>query len=545
MMKKIISVWLAVILLLAAAMPVAAAESFAVLTGSTAARVEEVIDGDAMRIRLSDGRAALVKLIGVDTMGSTAAHEYLVSQALGADLIVVPDANVPGDGRWTVVYAYRGNETLNGRILQNGLGKLNESHVKASQYQLLSAKQDAARAAQIGIWAESSQAGITVVGRTQVNINTATSAQLQRYLVGVTSTLAAAMIAYRDKNPFTTVDEVKFVKGFTKELYDKNRSSMAVATNVKLATYDELLCLKSFTDADVQKIAAHRMRYGLGALRDLVQFELISEEKYNANLPYMALEFTSRISHAIPASVANINTASYTQLMSAGLTSTQANKLIAFRAYYSFKSLSELSSVSSLGLTDATLNTLSDTLRVTTDVNRATKVELQSLFGSPSSGVKLAETLLDNRPFLRLTDVQILLNYATYERIAPFIYIDTFTASYVNANTATVAQLVAAGIPQAEAEKLHAEAGKMTSPDRIPSAQRVWETYFTLYTNINTASPRELASLSVGMTAALVDAIVAYRADQSFGSAEEIALFFKSHNKTAVYEECKAFIGTK
>jgi competence protein ComEA len=56
-----------------------------------------------------------------------------------------------------------------------------------------------------------------------ININTASVDQLQ-WLPGIGPSKAKAVVDYRTKHPFVTVDELRKVKGFGPKLLDKCRS---------------------------------------------------------------------------------------------------------------------------------------------------------------------------------------------------------------------------------------------------------------------------------------------------------------------------------
>jgi competence protein ComEA len=63
----------------------------------------------------------------------------------------------------------------------------------------------------------------------QINLNTATAAQLEA-LNGVGAAKAAAIVAYRDAHGgFKSVDELAKVKGIGEKTVDKNRDQLTVA----------------------------------------------------------------------------------------------------------------------------------------------------------------------------------------------------------------------------------------------------------------------------------------------------------------------------
>ena len=56
-----------------------------------------------------------------------------------------------------------------------------------------------------------------------------------------------------------------------------------------------------------------------------------------------------------------------------------------------------------------------------------------------------------------------------------------------------------------------------------------------LYTNINTATVKELESLNNGISSGLISEILSYRQEQFFGNNDEIKQFFTDRNAYSVY----------
>lgn len=62
-----------------------------------------------------------------------------------------------------------------------------------------------------------------------VDINTADAAELARVLNGVGRSKADAIVAHRDKfGPFTSIDELRYVKGIGAATVERNRQRMTV-----------------------------------------------------------------------------------------------------------------------------------------------------------------------------------------------------------------------------------------------------------------------------------------------------------------------------
>ncbi|MDX1454059.1 MAG: helix-hairpin-helix domain-containing protein [Gammaproteobacteria bacterium] len=64
----------------------------------------------------------------------------------------------------------------------------------------------------------------------EVDINTASAAELAEALVGVGDVKAEAIVAYREAHgPFNSADELTLVKGIGKALVDKNRENILIS----------------------------------------------------------------------------------------------------------------------------------------------------------------------------------------------------------------------------------------------------------------------------------------------------------------------------
>src|SRR5450830_1148366 len=79
-----------------------------------------------------------------------------------------------------------------------------------------------------------SLAGFSSSALAAVNLNTATKSELES-VKGVGPAKADAIIAYRTKTPFKSVDDLDNVKGFGKKSIDKIRSEVTVSGGTKSA----------------------------------------------------------------------------------------------------------------------------------------------------------------------------------------------------------------------------------------------------------------------------------------------------------------------
>lgn len=538
-MKKILSALLCLTVALSCFSFGFGASDFVTIASNTDATVVQVLDGDAIVVRLPNGDSALVRFIGVDTMGNNAAYEYLTKELMGANVHLVADYAVgaPVD-RWNKMYVYKNNQLINSKLLVSGFGKINPEDANASLYRNLLRDESDARYAQTGVWNEGYGSGVYVYGGDKVNINTATYEQLREVLKTTNNTLPNNIVKYRDRHPFETVSEIKFVSGMTKEIYSGAYMKLTVSTNIRTASVTELAALKGVTTNMAQAIVNYRTKYRFSNLTELYTEDLISRNTYDLNKPFIALSNEGRISYAIPDYTVNVVTATQAQLEMAGLTSTQAKRIIENRTDYNIKSLYDLKDLDNMNFTDLNINYLADNLHIYTELNTATEYELRSVFGSSFDRATF-DDILDNRPYSSVSSLQYYIKYDYYNRLSPYLYVDRPETDCVNLNTATTSQLMSAGFSQSQAASISARQGKMLSAKDIPvnvSGKNV-----SLFTNINTASARELESLGY-MNSDLINQIIIYRNDQPFGSVDEIEEFFLSQGRYSVFNMIKNFI---
>ena len=63
----------------------------------------------------------------------------------------------------------------------------------------------------------------------RLNLNQASASSLQSTLIGIGTTKAEAIVAYRDQHgPFVSVDELLEIKGIGKALLERNRDKLTV-----------------------------------------------------------------------------------------------------------------------------------------------------------------------------------------------------------------------------------------------------------------------------------------------------------------------------
>lgn len=555
-MKRIsiflLSLVLNFVFVLSFAVPVSAKDNV-IISGSRSAKVIEVIDGDAIKVQLLENNdTALVRLIGVDAQGYNEAVTFLTQYLLGQTVVVSTDYNIVSpSGIWNNMYVSLNGQSVNAMLIEKGYGIANGSHIASGEYSTYLTAQRTAKGKNIGIWeygvrentAANNYGLITYVAGNSyktginININTATAETLAKELNNVTSSVASNIVRYREKNPFNTIDEIKFVDGFTKDLFNENKNIIVVCTNINDADEQELYSLGFVTEDEVDDVISYRKRHNdISYISILKEEKLISETRYNKIKDYIAIRDKDKIDITINETTVNINSASQSNLTSAGMSSTDASKVIDYRTKgYTYKTLMELVKIPGIGLSESNVNQLEDNLSVKTDINDATASEMKSVFGNDATKV------IAKRNYYDPADVKEYVTSSKYETIKNIIYTGAAETNYVNLNTATTAQLTEMGFSSSDAAKLAAVSNMKTAKD-LPVDISYNNANAALYTNINTASKKELQSLNHGITEGLISEIISYREEQVFGSKEEISEFFNQRNAFGFYNSVKEYL---
>ncbi|MCL2699791.1 MAG: helix-hairpin-helix domain-containing protein [Defluviitaleaceae bacterium] len=490
------------------------------------AQVINVIDGDSMRVRMLDtGDIALVRLLCVDATGHDGAFDYLVSRLTGKTVFIETDAVVNHyTDRWNLVYMFYNGQHVNADMLANGFAIINESHREAWRYRDLSRIQNTARLSEIGRWAPDRPEDMQPYSGVGLNINTASATQLSNILIGVDAATARNIVRFRERNPFRSIGDIKFVQGFTKRMFDDNRRFMTVSTNINLATREELSTLTDVTAAMVNRLINHRSNNRFTRISTLYTEDIIPRDVFNRNEPFISTTTRTTIEHAIPNTIININTATRPQLTGIGFTARQADALIEHRERYGYKTIEELQFVPGVLLSRERIDELYDNLTVRTDINNAPHTEIRSLLGTTGTAA-IAGNIERGRRFRTLEALRNHVSQSVYNTFLPFVYIDSADAipERANLNTATRAQLRGAGLSASQATAIE-NARPIAHPGQIPVNIFANDSRVALYTNINAASYEELRSL--GLPDDIIDAIIAYRRVQPFASQSELRIFF-------------------
>lgn len=513
------------------------------------AKVLQIIDGDAIKVQLlGSGEIALVKLLGVNAQGYNMAVSYLTDKILGANVTLNSDKNIAtSQGNWNYMYVNCNGVTINDDIVMKGFAVVDKSHAEASRYSSMSTAERTAVANGSEIWNNAStvndgsgtlRSGIDYTGD-MVNINTATVEQLRTRLVGISNSVAEKIDEYRRKNPFNDIRELKFVEGITADIYTYNKKIICVSTNINKATREELETLGNISTKDVDDIISFRKRERFNKTKDLVSKGLMTNSKYNSISDFISESDSWEDEDiSIPNTTLNVNTANQSSMNLSALGNISGNVVTNQRVNgYTFKSLQELLFIPNIDVTEKELNFMEDNIHTMTNINEASDSELRSIFTRTGiNRIRDARWINNLETIKAMLDSEVITNVNHLEDI---MYTSYYRTSYVNLNTATIVQMIEAGVPKADAQAI-AVAVPIRKPSDLPVNVSYYNGKVALYTNINVATDSELKTL--GLSDTLIAEINNFVDEQPFGSIAEVKQFFAKNNATSVYQRIGDFI---
>ena len=531
---------LAVIMLFAAIMPTQVnAAPFITLPPNITARVVEIIDVNAIRVRTMEGDA-LVRLIGIHPNGSLEGRIFLAGEIMGNIVMLQRDLNIPDTDRWNNMYVVLGNRLINSELILSGYGRINEAHSAAQHFSQIQQGNNIARDAGLGLWASDMDPyTITRLGE-RLNINTATAHQFMHYL-GATEAQANSILNFRTQTVFQHVTDIKFVPGITWSFFSTNRHRMTVSTNMNTANVYEISTLLDITQAQAQNIVNSRNQAAITDLQQLFSRGLLGANQLASNLPFISVNTIETIQFANPNFRANINLATHTQLLRAGASPIAASNIISHRTMGSMRNtLHNLGDLINLpGLNFDQINALADNLRTHTNINTAPRSEIETLFGAENVP-GLVDAIMRQRDFNDINQLADIIGEARFARIQPFVYVTREIPALTNINTASEAQLIELGFSENQAWQI-----RHRRPPLNQILQWMDQEMFdnsTMFTNINTAPAAELLTLNERMNEDIISRINFYRNDQPFGSIEEVEEFFISINQWEMFLQFSPFI---
>lgn len=507
------------------------------------AKVIQVLDGDAIKVQLQNKDTAYVKIKGIDAKGFDASYDYLTSTLLGQNVTLIKDGTSYTGGKFNYMLVYYNGKNIGNEMVSNGYAIIDKKQDKGNTYNTLSLSQDNANTNSLGMWRfenvnyssiTGSSGGKITQTNDKININTATKDQLQTLLKNVSLDLAKNIVNYREKNPFSNIQEIKFVDGFTKEIYDKNKYALTVCTNINTANEFELKTLNNMSDTYINNIISKRNEESFSSTSDIIS--IISKANYDKISDYISIKDYTTIDVSKNSYRANISLSNKTYLTQAGVPYYFADDIIAYRKNgYTYKTLMELSKLGTNNITEKDINFLEDNLNVLINLNTDNILELNSVFGT-TNAKKIYSRVLSQKE-----DLKDLIGASDYNKVKDIVYVGKNNYEYININTASKQQMTDKGISTTAIYKFM-EKRPIRNPLQLPLDVSDINSKISLYTNINTASKLELQSLNNGITDLLIDKIIKYREEDNFGSLEEVEQFFKANNGSIVYDKIKSYI---
>lgn len=539
--KKIISFILVLILVSSVNIDVFSKEINEIKESSIAATVIQVLDGDTIKVQISgSNNIAYVKLKGVDSKGFDDAFEYLTNELLGQKVVLIKDGLSYKGGKLNYMNVLFNGKNMSRELLINGLALIDKTQ-SSSNYLL--AYENIAKGELLGMWSYTSDTYSSITGEgvgsnvytsDRVNINTASRNQLQKLLKGVSSDLAREIIRYREKNPFSNIQEIKFVKGFTKKIFEDNKRILTVSTNINKASEFELRTLDELSDDKIRKILDKRSDREFSSVYELR--DILTKQEYDKIYQYVSIKDEISIYDNMGYSVANINGSSRNYLTGVGLTYSMADDIINSRKNgYTYKTLMELTKLNGKHIFEENVHFFEDNLNTFIDLNTNNRNELDSLFGW-ATGKKVYD-----KTFKSVEELKSIITLSEYDRVKNIVYIDKLNHQYININTATKEQMQNENLNIDEINKI-INKRPITNSDQLPFNVSHITNKISLYTNINTASEKELKSLNNGISNSLISKIIEYRKNDNFGSLDEVYELFKINGASSVYYKIKDFI---
>lgn len=470
------------------------AQDYVLIPHDTPADVIEIIDGESIKVRLNNtNEIALVRLVGIDAKGYTESMIYLNNTILGKKVLLSFEASVPRvvNNRWNNMHVSCDGISINTKLVSLGYAAVSSNYTGSYIFETLNRYEESAQKAGLGLWQVDDKYSYFYnysrggkysyqYSGDGVNINTASISGFRGNLEDVPDSVIRNIISYREDNPFNHIGEIKFVPGFTWDMFEDNRDNLVVCTNIARASEDELLTLGNITQREVDRLIAYREKYSFSGIEDLYDEGIISRSSFRAIENFISLYDTSEIDVAVPDIEVDINTADVDDFVEIGISRSSAERIVEYRTGYSYKTLGELMDLPGVRFSQKEINSYADNL------------------------------LIDN------------------------------AYSMININFATTDELIDMGFTSSEASKIRNKRKSMKCSADIPVDVSYYHDQISLYTNINTASDSELESL--GFSTSTIRDIDSYRQDQPFGSDTEVRDFFYDLDEYNVYTNARSFI---
>lgn len=516
--------------------------------------VTKMIDTEAIEVMYYSTLSSVptlekIRLVGVNSLGDNTSFEYAKNQLLGKTVFIVYDTNLATSDGFVPAYVYTSlAQSFNETLLQEGYGIFETADTNALYKADLLKAEKIGQNQELNLW----QTQSSPVNK--ININLASLETLKNHL-SVSSEEASAIITYRTYNPINDIAELGFVlPAFTREVVQTTGRSIHVITDMNSASIYELESLFStFSSLDnAYTVNNYRIFQPINTFSEIQSLLTLSASEYTKLNTYATVKANPNIFEEDSKVKANINTATAAEIVKASsITQTQADKIISLRTTYPFvfRSLSELyQEYPSIFTTSLTY--YSDDLTTITDVNTANLDELKSLFSrnipTDSLKTKLAQKIIDYRPFYSYAVLEETVGFTFYNYIKPYITIEDLETSLdapMNINTAAKTSMISyLGLSTSQATTLQNRSSKFYVPGDVFFANSANGKKISLYTNINTADVTELMLMNTSMTRALAEKIIEYRIELPFYSKEDLYTFFTQEGHEGIYTIIKDYV---
>lgn len=527
---------------LSANIPVVAKQINNIIKSSVTARVLQVLSSDTIKVELSNKDTAYIKLRGIDTKGFDESFDFLTNTLLGQTVTLVKDGTSYNGGQFNYMVVYLNGVNINEQMVANGYAVIDKKQDKGTDYTKLALAQDSAKEKYAGMWVYEDPNFSTITGfsggavmqtQDKININTASKTQLQTLLLGINDTVAQNIISYREHNPFSNIQEIKFVEGFTKKMYDDNKYALTVSTNINKANEFELRSL-GIADEDISNIVEKRNQKEFTSITQLKSY--IPRDLYYKIENYVSITDQSTVKDATDIKKANVGLSDTSYLTEAGAPYKLAKNIVSYRENgYTYKTLSEVAKLGTENISLKDVYYLQDTLDVYTNLNTENKNELVAIFGT-TNGEKIY-----NATYTDISQLTNIISTTQYNKVKANVYVDTIKNEYININTATKEQMQEAKLSTEQINKIIAQR-PITNPSQFHIDVSNVNDKISIYTNINTASEKELKSLNNNIDDILIQKILKYRKEEPFGSIEEVEQFFKDSGYPITFKAIKNYI---
>lgn len=397
-------------------------------------------------------------------------------------------------------------------MLELGYAKVDDNYKTSAHYQSFLSAQYSAKLYEEGMWATSLSEQTD-----RININTASSLQLQNTL-DIEQPLANEIYSYRIYNPpYNSITEIMAVDPeFDEEWFADKRHLISVVTNVNKASYLEFTSLigNASNAQDIINDIDYYTRFN--EVKDLEELKSIKSFSgyYNQVEDYLTLDTMNTFvdTHRY---VVNINTCNSDNfVLATNLNEGVYKKLASIREDdYLISTIGELYIYNSL-FDHRLRHHYNDTMTTYTDINMAKEFELMSLFDQTEMTLaekkEVANQIIDNRPFLLLSQLPKAIGYDTFDLIEPYVYIysEDIDDRY-NVNT----------VPE----------------DELDDYDAAYKGRTTQFSNINQLSRNGLMDLHPDMTKDIVDRIIEYREKHFFSGIWMILRISLAVSKDLLY----------